>query len=351
LESRSIAATTILKELNLSTLEVDPRSISLDQQKANEKHFVHFCLEKLKSNDFLPEHREVWEDFITIRKDKVNSLEDLFNLANAIMIAIASSNESQIEKPTNYRTCSLLPLSEKQIPLSYDQYTNAEDQAQKRVHIETEIKNLRNKASKLHEHIRKLNEEVTALSQNTSHKNTESIIAKLRADKEKIDRKLQVMNADNPEYTRLSGRTTSITKQISILEGTSISSLLTNKVASINNQIDQLTKTYTQLTNEIRRQENILLLAMDQKYPSNRVYPKIFQCSLMERYIPYSHKIALPFYGNTSPGTVSNLISIGAIERAQHNLGLFATGKPTPTFQQFISNASNPTPGIASPRK
>jgi hypothetical protein len=85
-----------------------------EEQDLNEAHLVQNCLKLLTTNHFKESHRQVWQDFIAVIGEKnITSLESLFKVGNAVMVAIAAYGQQA------YETCSLLGLSEKQIQISY----------------------------------------------------------------------------------------------------------------------------------------------------------------------------------------------------------------------------------------
>jgi hypothetical protein len=89
-----------------------------DNEIKEEQDLVKNCLEKLQSNDINIEHKKVWQDFLKITSSmEINNLEQLFKIANALMIGIAVRNKDGNE------TCSFLPISEKQIQVGYAFYS------------------------------------------------------------------------------------------------------------------------------------------------------------------------------------------------------------------------------------
>lgn len=108
---------SILLTLSESTDEVDPLKIDEAQQKVNEKKLVEHILTKLTTNSKNDKHRQVWCDILRVYgKDKINTLDKLFKLANAAMVAIASKDQPE------YKTCTLLPLTEYRIPDAYKKF-------------------------------------------------------------------------------------------------------------------------------------------------------------------------------------------------------------------------------------
>lgn len=106
-------AKTILQMLNLPCEDKEPIEDSAMIEKI-EKNLVNICLEKLTSNEFNSDHKIVWEDFSKVYQ--INNLEELVQTANAVMIAVAAANKQ------DYKTCTLAPLSEKQVQISYSKF-------------------------------------------------------------------------------------------------------------------------------------------------------------------------------------------------------------------------------------
>jgi hypothetical protein len=120
---------SILDALHLPNLHHDKADLADEIQRKriqqeSEKIFVQQCLTLLQENQYNPIHSTVWKDFLSIehastRSGKIESIEDLFQVANAIMIGIASHGKA------DHKICSLLPLTEKQIQVSYQKFSNA----------------------------------------------------------------------------------------------------------------------------------------------------------------------------------------------------------------------------------
>jgi hypothetical protein len=90
--------------------------IADQEQDLNEAHLVRNCLKLLTTNHFEETHRQVWQHFIQkTGEQNITTLESLFKIGNAVMIAAASYGKKA------YEVCSLLALSEKQIQISYDE--------------------------------------------------------------------------------------------------------------------------------------------------------------------------------------------------------------------------------------
>jgi hypothetical protein len=86
------------------------------QEKVQEKLLVQHCLRKLQDNNFNLRHKQVWNDFIKFSDKEINTLDDLFRTANAIVVLLSCQGEE------NYKVCSILPFSEKQIQVSYSAF-------------------------------------------------------------------------------------------------------------------------------------------------------------------------------------------------------------------------------------
>jgi len=119
-DNRKLSAIEVLERLNIPVAEVDPR-IPADQQKKNEANLVQACLEILQTSDADPRLAQVWKDFILLNgKEKIINLEELFKVGNAVMLGVSVDTQVNANEPsTAFQTCSLLPLSEKQIQVSY----------------------------------------------------------------------------------------------------------------------------------------------------------------------------------------------------------------------------------------
>ncbi|PJD94003.1 MAG: hypothetical protein CK426_06715 [Legionella sp.] len=99
------------KELDFTT---DAILAQLDfTHTSSEKEFVNSCIHKLTSST---ENNLslIWQDFINIETTPPESIEDLFKIGNAVLSALASQGQD------HYQTCSILPLSEKQIQVQYE---------------------------------------------------------------------------------------------------------------------------------------------------------------------------------------------------------------------------------------
>lgn len=83
-----------------------------------EAEFVEYCLRKLVQNNFNLSHKQIWIDFLSSisREEVPKDIESLFTVSNIMMVGFASRGKKA------YTTCSLLPLSEKQIQIKYQQF-------------------------------------------------------------------------------------------------------------------------------------------------------------------------------------------------------------------------------------
>jgi hypothetical protein len=104
----------------LSALGIEPNNeldeLNPEQEKVQEELLVQHCLRKLQDNNFNLRHKQVWNDFIKFSDKEINTLDDLFRTANAIVVLLSCQGEE------NYKVCSILPFSEKQIQVSYSAF-------------------------------------------------------------------------------------------------------------------------------------------------------------------------------------------------------------------------------------
>jgi hypothetical protein len=128
-ESTGELAKYFLDALKIPSTEVDPENLNDQALKDIERNFVHYCLNELQTKPFNSKHKGIWQKILaqtfldknSLQEkpfvDSINSLDDLFKLANSVMIAIAASGKQ------DNKTCSWLPLTEKQIQISYLNYS------------------------------------------------------------------------------------------------------------------------------------------------------------------------------------------------------------------------------------
>jgi hypothetical protein len=102
---------SILNQLSLNIEDLDSKEVDCIEQ-----NFVQRCLALLQTNVINDIQRNIWQDFIAISDHDLNDIESLFKIANALMIAEVSYGGR------DHEICSLLPLSEKQIQIGYDEY-------------------------------------------------------------------------------------------------------------------------------------------------------------------------------------------------------------------------------------
>jgi hypothetical protein len=116
LSSRENISSEILQSLNKPLTELE-NEVCEEQQVQNEKNLVQDCLKQLQTNDYNPAQREIWIDILKANPiEEIKNLEDLFKLANAVMIMMASKNKE------HYEVCAIHPLSEKQIQVGYSTF-------------------------------------------------------------------------------------------------------------------------------------------------------------------------------------------------------------------------------------
>ena len=97
-------------------LGLDPEHLSSKITEHIEQDLVQKCLVLLQTNIINTAQQKIWQDFITINDHELSDIESLFKIANAAMVATTSFGKN------DHETCSLLPLSEKQIQIGYDDY-------------------------------------------------------------------------------------------------------------------------------------------------------------------------------------------------------------------------------------
>lgn len=83
-----------------------------------EKLFVIKCLHGLTTHTYDEAQQVVWKDLLRLSVG-INDIqfESILNMANASVIATAAKGK------TDYQTCSLLPITEKQIQIQYESYS------------------------------------------------------------------------------------------------------------------------------------------------------------------------------------------------------------------------------------
>lgn len=94
-----------------SLLEEASIDVSKSPEDA-ESRFVAYCLSRLVAGDGTL--AAAWKSFLSARSTSPDTLEDLFRLGNAVLIASGAWGHA------GHEVCSLLPLSEKQIQVHYD---------------------------------------------------------------------------------------------------------------------------------------------------------------------------------------------------------------------------------------
>lgn len=116
----------LAKHVLLSLDMCDPSVSYKDESeypKYTDAQLNSIILKKLISNKFNAVHQEVWEDFFTAIQDpelhKLDNIDDLFKIANGIMVAIACKDQQ------DYKVCALHTLSEKPISVTYGGLRNS----------------------------------------------------------------------------------------------------------------------------------------------------------------------------------------------------------------------------------
>jgi hypothetical protein len=103
----------IFNIFKLPSKEVNLEEISEEVEKEKSGQFVHFCVEKLMANSSNIMYQQIWNAFISAEEAKIDSLEKIFKVANTIVLAMASYGKEP------YKTCSILPFSEKETQAGY----------------------------------------------------------------------------------------------------------------------------------------------------------------------------------------------------------------------------------------
>ena len=103
----------------LSAVGLEDYSFSKNIDRTQlEKVFVAKCLQKLVKNTYNLQQQVVWKDLLRISlENNTLQFESILNMANAVVIATAAKGKA------DYSTCSLLPITEKQIQIQYESYS------------------------------------------------------------------------------------------------------------------------------------------------------------------------------------------------------------------------------------
>lgn len=104
----------VLKILGLSCTELPTPIDDESQIASSQRNLVNIILTKLTNNQYDIVQQEVWKDFKQC--SQIETLEKLVQNANAVMIAIAAKDNE------DFKTCSIVPLSEKQVQVSYSDF-------------------------------------------------------------------------------------------------------------------------------------------------------------------------------------------------------------------------------------
>ncbi|MFC3908564.1 hypothetical protein ACFORL_05680 [Legionella dresdenensis] len=103
-------AQSLWTQLGLATEE---QSVPHDHAEAE---LTQSLLERLQTANHNQKQQQIWQTLVALEKNPITDIEGLFKVANAVILAEASQGQG------DYETCSLLPLSEKQIQVQYDGY-------------------------------------------------------------------------------------------------------------------------------------------------------------------------------------------------------------------------------------
>jgi hypothetical protein len=92
--------------------------IDLLQQPISEEQLVAICIKQLQDNSSHLQQNKIWQDFFAVHSpETIKNLESLLKLGNAVIVALAAYGKQ------NFETCVLLPLSEKQIQVGYNNFS------------------------------------------------------------------------------------------------------------------------------------------------------------------------------------------------------------------------------------
>ncbi|HRD70295.1 MAG TPA: hypothetical protein PK657_09115 [Legionella sp.] len=83
-------------------------------QLPTEEHLVATCLRLLQSHQANLDLNQVWRELTQVNAHPITTFEDLFKQGNAVLLACGTKDKNA------YECCSLLPISEKQIPIHYE---------------------------------------------------------------------------------------------------------------------------------------------------------------------------------------------------------------------------------------
>ena len=101
---------------SLNNVRNEELFLSDEQQRDIERELVTAWLQKLCDNDINMKQRDIWRDFSQCpSKEPIVTIEALFQRANMLPLALASKDNEAL------KTCSFLPLSEKQTQVAYSQ--------------------------------------------------------------------------------------------------------------------------------------------------------------------------------------------------------------------------------------
>lgn len=112
-QERKAYQETIKKLLSSLSIQVQVNDAQYElPHNIDEEAFVAHCVHLMTSQNHNSDQQAVWNDLQNTHK--INTLEELFKIANATMIALASKSSDP------YKVCSFLPVTEKQIVVQYE---------------------------------------------------------------------------------------------------------------------------------------------------------------------------------------------------------------------------------------
>ena len=118
---QTVLSDTMLESHLVQQLADDLHKKRTTKKKLQENEFVHKYIMSLIENTFNMEQKDCWERIVAAKHasgDKVGTLEELLDMANALALAIAASHPANFLEYSN--TCSFVSTQCKQIQLVYE---------------------------------------------------------------------------------------------------------------------------------------------------------------------------------------------------------------------------------------
>ncbi len=291
-------ADNILKTLGYSRSDELDIHLTDAKEKAKEmeERLVPVCLYKLQNNTFNESQRQVWQELMVVNSSngtEITNLEELFKLGNAVVVGEAARGKM------DNTVCSLYPLSEKQIAISYADYS-------KRY-----AENLQKKSQS--ESLAPRREKETHESESKKDKLPHHANARCKTQANKL-------------LTTIYHYNTSATSAVRLAEG--MSSLSTEKESC----------------NESRSTSPCLNKSTNQrasKTPSP-LYPSIFNATILDMIFPYTRNSkdqgSLFYFERCKISTADLIIKGNILHYASANICLAAQGQKTHTLQEILSD-------------